>query len=96
MRYWEDSETTYGRKEQAVKEITKENVLNILAFIDRGYLPDWNYEVHQEPKLSLPNEYYPLHVAMQVAVKAIEAQGDEFFKALDEEYTEKQRIPQRP
>ena len=91
MKYWDDSNNGNGKKEITEKEITKENILNLLAFIDRGHLPDWNYAAHGESKTSLPNKYYPIHVAMQVAIKAVEAQDDEFFRDLDEEYNEKQR-----
>lgn len=75
-------------RKQVIKEINKDTILETLAHIDRGYLPDWNYETHKG--ISLPNQYYPLHIAMQIAMKAIESQDDEFFITLDKEYTAKQ------
>lgn len=85
MKYW----TKESRKRVITTEdITKDNVLKSLAYIKHGYLPDWNYETSKD--ISLPNEYYPLHVAMQVAIKAIEAQDDGFFKHLNAEYTQLQ------
>lgn len=82
MRYWEEQES--GPKKEAKKPITREDVLNTLAYIKRGHMPDWNYE--RRGDVSLPNEYYPLHVAMNVAVRAVQAMDDDFFEAMNREY----------
>lgn len=89
MIYWDESESGSRKKQKTEKEITKDGIKNTLAFIKNGHLPDWNYETRN--KTSLPNEYYPLHVAMQIAIRAVDAMDDEFFKAIDREYTEIQQ-----
>lgn len=84
MKYWD--EPNNGKRKIIEKEITKEDVLHTLAFIKDGYLPDWNYKrIGTNEPVSLPDEYYPLHIAMMVAARAVEAQDDTFFKALNEE-----------
>lgn len=88
MKYWEKTEA--GLNTPVEKEISKENIVNILKYIDLGYLPNWNYEsakrVGEDKSLSLPNEHYPLHVAMKIAIQAVETQGEDFFEKLDKEY----------
>lgn len=44
----------------------------------------------EETVLSLPNEYYPLHMMMSVAMKALERIPDEFFEELDREENRRQ------
>lgn len=82
MRYWEEQEI--GPKKAAQKPITKENVMDSLAYIKHGHLPDWNYE--RRGDVVLPNEYYPLHAAMNMAVRAVQAMDDDFFEAMNREY----------
>ena len=41
-------------------------------------------------EISLPGESYPLHVALTIAMEAVNAQDEEFFKRLDGEYAKKQ------
>lgn len=83
MKYWSETYDEKPVRTSEEKEVTKENIIQILEYIERGYLPDWNYETHQG--VSLPNEYYPLHVAIRVAIKALDAQDDGFFKAQGQE-----------
>lgn len=91
MKYWNESESGNKNKVFTEEQITKENILRNLAIIKRGYIPDWNYETHMAGKeMSLPNEYYPLHVALTIAMEAVNMQDDAFFKAHDEKYAKKQ------
>ncbi len=85
MKYLNDE------KELVERNITKQDILNSLAYIKRGHLPDWNFT--RKGKDSFPNEYYPLHVAMQAASKAIEAMDDKFFEDLDAEYVKYDKVP---
>lgn len=41
--------------------------------------------------MSLPNEYYPLHMAMQIAINLVEKQDDLFFEVQEKEDTEKEQ-----
>lgn len=94
MKYWDEN---YGKgKNKAVtKEVTKEDVLNTLAYIKRGHMPDWNYETKNGQ--SLPNEYYPLHIAMNVAVEAVKALDDDFFAAYNAKINEDEaKVHQHP
>lgn len=92
MRYWEEDPSFGGHMEVVEKRVTKETVKNTLETIKRGYLPDWNYEEHRSggKDLSLPNENYPLHMAMLAALKAVEAMDDGFFGELDKECGKKE------
>lgn len=87
MRYWEEDPSMGGHNVITTKKITKENVMNTLKYIKGGYLPDWNHESHADPgtgeEVSLPNEYYPLHIAMQAALKAVETMDDSFFEEME-------------
>lgn len=85
MKYWEEDPSMGGHMEVVERKVTKEGVKGLLEHIKGGYLPDWNYETHAEAgeDVSLPNEYYPLHMAMTVAIKAVEAMDEGFFKAQD-------------
>lgn len=91
MKYWSESESGNENKVFTEEQITKASVLKNLAVIKRGHIPDWNYETHAaEKEMSLPGESYPLHVALTIAMEAVNAQDEEFFKRLDDEYAKKQ------
>lgn len=85
MKYWEKT----GRKSGKLKEmpISREKVKETLEYVKRGHLPDWNYSTRKvsgkEQVLSLPDGSYPLHMAISVAMKALERMPDEFFEELD-------------
>ena len=85
MKYWEPQED--GTEKAVSKPITKDSVLSELSFIADGYLPDWNHK--RQGEKNLPDEYYPLHVAMNIAIQAINAMGDDFFAAIDRKEDEK-------
>lgn len=86
MKYWKERNKRTGKIEETA--ITRETMTAALTYIKRGHLPDWNYstrKVSGEDKIcSLPNEFYPLHAAIAVAIKALEKMPDEFFEKLDE------------
>ena len=48
-------------------------------------------QIYRYAKMSLPDEYYPLHMMMTVAMKALERMPDEFFEELDREENRKQK-----
>lgn len=90
MRYWENNNKTSSKQE--VKEISKENIMDILSDIKCGYLPDWNYSMRKtqdDEPLSLPDKYYPLHMAMSIAIKAVQSMDDDFFKTLEQKENKK-------
>lgn len=93
MKYWENHNRHQSSK-LATRPIERETVRETLEYIKRGYLPDWNYSTRrvtgEETVLSLPNEYYPLHMMMSVAMKALERMPDEFFEELDREENKRQ------
>lgn len=92
MKYWKESESmgcTQGPKKAVEEDLTKDSILNQLAYIKRGHMPDWNYETRCGQ--SLPNEYYPLHLAMNAAIQAIGMMDDSFFAKLNEEIREGER-----
>ena len=52
--------------EKASKEMTNEDAINLLEYIKRGYLSDYNFTGSEKDF-----EYYKLHVAMRKAIEAL-------------------------
>lgn len=90
MIYWDEE------KRPEKKEINKENIVQVLEYIKNGYLPDWNYKKHTvygddgdvHGKMQLPDMYYPLHRAMNIAIAAVNAMDDGFFGDLERKETD--------
>lgn len=89
MEYFE---TETGEQKVQVKIVDKNTIVSLLEYIKRGYLPDYNYTSGKDEDgdtIQLPNEYYPLHVAMSVAIRAveeIEKHEPDFFTKMDSLY----------
>lgn len=56
--------------DKASQEMTNEDVISLLRYIKRGYLPDYNYTGDEADY-----ERYKLHMAMSKAIQAIECGG---------------------
>lgn len=52
--------------EKVSKEMTNEDAANLLEYIKRGYLPDYNYTGDETDF-----ERYKLHIAMSKAIQAL-------------------------
>lgn len=52
--------------EKVSKEMTNEDVVNLLEYIKRGHLPDYGYSGSESDM-----ENYKLHVAMSKAIQAM-------------------------
>lgn len=73
MRYVESDE--HGVMKEQVETIDKTRMVSLLEFIRRGYMPDYNYETGENEdyeEVCLPDCHYPMHIAMLVAMDAIE------------------------
>lgn len=92
MRYFADNPQGYELEVQT-NELDKDGTVSILEYIKRGHIPDWNHVKGEDAdgeEITLPNENFPLHMAMHVAIKAveeIEKYNPDFFREC-EEYAE--------
>lgn len=92
MKFWKEKNRKNGQVGKTA--INRKTTTEALEYIKRGYLPDWNYStrkvVGEEKVLSLPDEYYPIHMAVSVAIKALQQMPDSFFEELDREEDRRQ------
>lgn len=93
MRYVEADE--HGVMKEQTNVVDKTGIVSLLEYIKRGYMPDYNYTTGENDDyedVCLPDYNYPLHVAMLVAIDAleeIEKYDPKFFEKMDVKYDNK-------
>lgn len=84
--YWKPVKT---QVKAMTEKATKEDICQTLMQIKRDHIPNWDYESHGG--LSLPNEHYLLHVAIQTALLAVQTMDDDLFNRCIEQINQDKR-----
>lgn len=66
MRKYEVTEYDMSDYDDFKNNLTPEHTITILEYIDRGYLPDYNFTGTE-----MDFEYHSLHCAMRMAIESL-------------------------